>query len=318
MRKMKTEIFICSKPLQYLNLLNVIKTIDNNCRKVLIIIGYFANSEQFYRNVYEKTSDWDKVYYVKNKYIAFLYLFLLSSINVYVEVDNSAVLGVVRFIKRFNVFVFEEGIGTYLPHAQRSETLLNSFYKLLGIGETYCTSKYFKGLFLYKPEVYTKIMGKNGVPLIKMKYDFLDLVEERKEQLLAIFEIDIKNDVIWTIKSKRILLYLTEWALDETILEQIEDNKDNYDYVFIKPHPHNKVVSPLLSGYNVIATPIMAEVLIATILYNENELTVYHQGSTSVIYFGGEIKSIVFPSKDISVTSYNGLDFQSLSILFCQ
>ncbi len=310
------EIFVCSKPLQYFNLLNVVKTMNCNSKKTLIIIGYFSNSKSFYRNVCRINNEWNRVLYVNNKYLSYLYLLFLSANNVYVEIENSTILGIVHFVKRFNVFVFEEGIATYLPHLYKKKSIINFLDRLLGVGDSYCTSTYLKGLFLYKPEVYRRIMNNSTAVLFQFRYDFISLLKMEQERLLSIFDIDYDHFPLFKISNKKILLYLTEWNVDCGVLKDIDNVRNSYDYVFIKPHPNNKVLSSELEKYDIISTPIMAEVLIAILLNNNNELTLYHHGSTSSIYFVNKLKSVVYPTHDDSIASFEGFDVNSISEMF--
>ena len=67
---MKTDIYACSKPLQYFNARNIPRTFHSDHRRILVIITYFYKADDFYENIKANDDQWDKVVKVSNK-IAF-------------------------------------------------------------------------------------------------------------------------------------------------------------------------------------------------------------------------------------------------------
>ena len=110
---MDTDIYICSKPLQYFNIQNI-HCEFSKARKVLIILGRFVNARLFFEQVKENNHYWDEILFFKNQFQMDMYLFLHPAKNLFVEVDNSFIYGIFSKLCRFErMYMFEEGFGSY-------------------------------------------------------------------------------------------------------------------------------------------------------------------------------------------------------------
>ena len=59
---MNTDIYICSKPLQYFNVRNIGYG-NVSSKKILIILGHFRDAELFFHQVKKFDDTWDDILY---------------------------------------------------------------------------------------------------------------------------------------------------------------------------------------------------------------------------------------------------------------
>ena len=74
---MDTDIYICSKPLQYFNVRNIGYG-NASSKKVLIILGHFRDAELFFHQVKTFDDTWNDILYFKDLFHLDLYLFFPS------------------------------------------------------------------------------------------------------------------------------------------------------------------------------------------------------------------------------------------------
>ena len=110
---MDTDIYICSKPLQYFNVRNIGYG-NASSKKVLIILGHFRDAELFFHQVKTFDDTWNDILYFKDLFHLDLYLFFHPVNTLFVEVDASFVYGIFFKLSRFKrMYMFEEGFGSY-------------------------------------------------------------------------------------------------------------------------------------------------------------------------------------------------------------
>ena len=69
---MDTDIYICSKPLQYFNVRNIGYG-NASSKKVLIILGHFRDAELFFHQVKTFDDTWNDILYFKDLFHLDLY-----------------------------------------------------------------------------------------------------------------------------------------------------------------------------------------------------------------------------------------------------
>ena len=152
---MDTDIYICSKPLQYFNVRNIGYG-NASSKKVLIILGHFRDAELFFHQVKTFDDTWNDILYFKDLFHLDLYLFFHPVNTLFVEVDASFVYGIFFKLSRFKrMYMFEEGFGSYRrDRFDNSKGLKNIINKLTGVGDHIGFSKFLTGQFLYLPDLY--------------------------------------------------------------------------------------------------------------------------------------------------------------------
>ena len=288
---MKIDLYICSKPLQYLNICNIPCSESVQQKKFLLVYGVFYDSVNFTNNIRKYDSRWDRVIFCSsNKW--FLYVIRYRVNNLFYSVDSTLV-GLLHFIKRFNFYLYEEGAGTYtqLKIKKRNRWLA----AILGTGIVMGTSKYLKGIFVYHPEYYCEQIHPQ-CKVFKFKSAFRQIIKEQSNLFLKISQSTFPKNI--QVSNSKILLYLTDWDYQITVIERMLKLKKKFDFLFIKPHPQRKKEDmPRFDGIDIIYTSMMVEFLLQFWICNGNEITVMHHNSTAIIPFGGEIQSINLDEK---------------------
>lgn len=303
---MDTDVYICSKPLQYFNVRNIDYGLASS-KKILIILGHFRDAESFYHQIKKFDDTWDEILYFKDLFHLDLYLFFHPASTLFVEVDNSFIYGIFSILFRFKrMYMFEEGFGSYRrDRFDKSKGLKKIINKLTGVGNHVGFSKFLTGQYLYLPDLYR--MQFPGYS--KLVETFHDPFVKRLEKELPLFlNFSIGYENFLSIKDKSIGIYLTNHKINIDILKVLEKEKKSFDYVYVKLHPHIKKTNDLDKyGLNVVQSNIMVEFLILILLNNGNKLSVFHENSTSVIWFQNSIVNnnlgIPFEEYDI-VASY--------------
>ena len=108
-----------------------------------------------------------------------------------------------------------------------------------------------------------------------------------------LYNFDLDKESFLRITNSKILLYITDWDFQTSTINKMVQHKSEYDYLFIKPHPHIKIENlPVISGIDILYTTVLVEIIIDQWLQGGNVITIYHQDSTAIIPFGNEIISI--------------------------
>ena len=71
---MDTDIYICSKPLQYFNVRNIGYG-NASSKKVLIILGHFRDAELFFHQVKTFDDTWNDIF---QRFVSFGFIFVFS------------------------------------------------------------------------------------------------------------------------------------------------------------------------------------------------------------------------------------------------
>ena len=287
----KVDIYICSKPLQYLNICNI-PSLDGNNKKILIICNTFYKASIFADNIREYEKQWDKVVLVSGRNWAF-HVIRYRVEKLFLGIDSTLV-GVLHFVKRFKFYLYEEGAGIYNSNSNflRIQDKYLLLARILGTGEIMGKSHYLQGIFVYYPDYYISRIHPS-CPVFSFVYSYRAMIKQKVRSFLSLYNLDVNNEPFFNIYNSKILLYITDWEFDLSIINRMEEEKDNYDYLFIKPHPHIlKESIPIVKGINVLYTSLIVEIIIHIWLERGNKVTVYHQDSTAIIPFGNEINSI--------------------------
>ena len=100
---MDTDIYICSKPLQYFNVRNIGYG-NASSKKVLIILGHFRDAELFFHQVKTFDDTWNDILYFKDLFHLDLYLFFIQSD---IECPVVLVAGVIEIDQGRHRFFFQ-------------------------------------------------------------------------------------------------------------------------------------------------------------------------------------------------------------------
>lgn len=115
-------------------------------------------------------------------------------------------------------------------------------------------------------------------------------VKRLREELPLFLNFSTGYEEFLSVKNKSVGIYLTNHQINVNILKALDKEKNDFDYVYVKLHPHIKKTEDLYQyGLKIVQSNIMVEFLILILLDNGNKLSVFHENSTSVIWFQDRI-----------------------------
>ncbi|MDL2281597.1 hypothetical protein LJC44_00585 [Parabacteroides sp. OttesenSCG-928-G06] len=286
--KINRDIYMCSKPLQYFNIRNT-ACVKRENRKTLIILDFFDDAKSFTDLVrtYDKT--WDEVLFMRNKFEEYSYLLRHTCENLFVELDASFILGLLHKLGCYKrMYLFEEGYGSYrrdrFGNARGIKRWVNS---LTGVSDRIGFSDFLTGQYLYLPELYKRQFPESTKQILPFEKDFVSRI---KEDLPLFLKLSDGYDIFKTIERQKIAIYLTGHTVNPDIVEYMQSQRKDIDYLFVKPHPHLRDLSDFARYDMTVVHPnIMIEFLLLLLLENENEITVYHENTTGVLWFQNKI-----------------------------
>lgn len=280
---MVKNYFIVTKPLQYVNALNI--GVDN--QKHLIIVNAFVNSLEFYSAV-KKLTFWDSIDYF-NTFVE-AYKFLKVSVkkedSVFIDSDYGLLKAFWLFkIKSRNIYVYEEGLGSYrnnLLSRNNRHGIVNSILKSLGVKEYFGGSRFVRGLYLYDHAKHKSSVVDFKKELYKFKNSFLDNLELYKSHF-DYQSHEIKKLIGSIPIDHRVNIYLTTYEYNSNIERYLLERSN--EYWMIKPHPHiTSFQNRLLFNQN-IPPYVFIELLLLELLTCEIDFTIFHEGSSVLHYF---------------------------------
>lgn len=284
----KNAVYICTKPLQYFNCLNLSTTVDRSKVKLtLILIPNFSNSVHVISKIKRLDKNWDEILEFDTKERAISYLSNIKVEEVYVDNDlHSEGVLLWKLGANIDFYVYEEGVGSYrrfisnVTKSKIKNALIYVLGKLKLFNSIHGAGKYTKGIFLYNKKAYDSIHPALSYKSKEFFRDFISNYESNKGTLEEIFEINKLN----LPSRKKVAVFLTSnnrsIDFEAEFLNSV--NSNNYDLTIFKSHPN---VSDLYGHLNnVITQNVLAEFIILKLLANANQVTIYHYNCSTVMY----------------------------------
>jgi len=286
---MRHDIYSCSKPLQYFNLRNL--TLPHpSTKRTLIILGAFFEAEEFVATLKRLDTSWDTVIYCKTHREVYTYIFTHPAQNLVTEMDASFVCGLLSCCHRFKqLYIYEEGFGSYRKDRFNPAKGIKRFInKRTGVGNHVGFSSFLTGQFLYFPALYKQQMPHYDKELLSFNQPFVPQLTHELPFFLHFFK---EYETFQALTNQKIGIYITNHTLNPHIIERLIADKAHFDCIYIKPHPHIKDTKLSTQyGISLIRSNIMLEFLWVLLLANHNQITVYHENSTAVLWFQDKMK----------------------------
>jgi hypothetical protein len=278
----KYDLFVCSKPLQLLNILNIIQN-NNSYQSKLIIVEKFKTKS--FQEAMEKNLKkfFSEVIFLEEYYNIPLEI-NFSVDRLFIDSDFGANKYIIEKIKASKNLVYEEGYGIY-RHNYIDSIILKIKYRLKNLSTYIGNCNITDKVIVYRPDVYTlshKLKSDKKVSSFNISF---------YENLVFNFDLfrEIFNytGLVENMKGK-ILLIAETWGFDEFNIVFSQKDLNSYDHIFVKSHPNNyeNIKYEFLSSieHTRIDNPIPIEFIIYE-LYNMNiETTLIHAGSSSILY----------------------------------
>ncbi len=298
---MSAAICIITKPLQYVNLLNI-PHLDSST-STLVMVKSFSNYQKLYDYLIAE-GKWQKVMVANTMIEAIKYCYSNQKMyqSLYLNTDIGFKLSIYLFrIKINNIYLYDEGWGSYRSDIKRkynkSRLLSVLLYKDKNAQYYIGSHPKVKGIYLYFPELHKQLLPYCNKQL-GLKRDFLEHIKCGDFKIFDYTCLD-------SYKDKDILLYLSSWDIDSRIYEIIDNNSNQIRLA--KLHPHILEGSINVENFDeIIDSGLMAEFVIKELISKARSLEIYHHNSTSVIYFQNhpKVKLInLTPSKKYEIIS---------------
>lgn len=280
-----SDIYVCSKPLQYFNIRNI-RCDAPSGKKILIFMDYFMDARTFYERVKKYDHTWSDVLFFSGRFQVYRYIFCHHAYNLFVELDATFFFGVLHSLGCFkNMFMFEEGFGNYRTdrYGKPSHGLKKLIDRLTGVSVLAGESKFLTGEYLYLPDLYKTIFPNLNKDIRTFNKPF---IAHLQDEIPFFLKLSDGYEDFLPLKDKRIGIYLTSHHIDSNFIDAIKKDSPSLDLMYIKLHPHIKNIDGLEQyQLKIIRSNIMIEFLLLILLNNGNKLTIYHDNSTSVIWF---------------------------------
>lgn len=286
--KKKTNAFVFTRPLQYANIKNIVCNKLND-KNILFVYPNFSNGKEFYESILKYEKEWDKVIFIKSKFQLILECLSSKIHNLYLSTD----LGFYTIVQLFskNSYHYEEGWGTYSKGEKKNLSIKNkisvSIYQLLGSGAHIGGSYSTKGVVVYNEDLHKFIFPNYKKNIYRFPSDFKQNISANLPFFEKVFGF---REAMSKYKNKSILIYATGWQIDEKILSELETIKNSFDYVFIKLHPHIRKSVIDTSNFILLEQNVLLEIYISELLSSSNNITIWHDNTSSIFYFLDDIK----------------------------
>ena len=297
------KAYIVSKPIQFINILNIDKFDENNSH--LFLINSFVGAKELYDYLL-KTSHWNQIIFLNNDLSAYQYI--IKHKNLYNYLYTYSDFGIkIRWyfhrLKGINIYLYEEGYYSYQNNQNCEFPFLHKlFFALIDctLHPQLCIggSKCVKSIYVYRPQLYTLLKPNSNAKPLKFKDSLFDNVLKHKVLNYFVY----KSDFDYT--NKKVLLYISYWNINDKIQKILDQYVDAIK--ILKPHPKLLITDEFSKMFDiVIPNKYMAEMVIAYLLDKVCELTIVHDNSTSIFNFIGhpKIKEINIGTTNLAYNS---------------
>ena len=279
---MSKSYYIVSKPLQYFNAINIR---DDLASKICLIVDNFYEAETFFNNI-KNNRLWSDVIFFASAFDAYKWLKDRVNFgdNLFVDSDHGFRKTIwLSRIKSRNIYVYEEGIGSYRNDLIKSgyrNKLFKFFLKLFGFKEYMGGGAFTKGIIIYDIESHKKLVNSFNKVRIQFKLSF----HEHLLSDLVNSDFDLGNTelILERLSRKKVLMYLTDFEYnDKADLIHVQYS----DYVkILKPHPNIKNILDKDQYDIILDNSVLIELFIVKVVEEASELIVVHENSSSANY----------------------------------
>ena len=285
---MSNNIFICSKPLQLLNVLNIVQsTLISGFNGYLFIVENFEiNQISKDKIIHYYSKLFKKIIFVKTQDEVFDYIDCnIRTLVTYSDVGK----GQRVFIERFSslkVVIYEEGYAIYHPTFVYSRLARFKYY-IKGYAPFIGASPLTHEVITYNPKIYYRSHGRYSCDsIIEFKSTFLGALIRNQNEFYDIFNyVDHSLPGVNNV----LLLLLGESDNIEKFFKQALQKMDQYDLVVVKEHPShcyngNYLDSDKSVNILYLESNIPIEYFIYNFSLNNIAVDMYHESSTTAMY----------------------------------
>jgi len=272
-------VCIVTKIIQYINVTNI----EILGKKVLILVDKFYGCHDFYEAIRKSPHEWSATYVFPSITQAYRWIHKNKKLisDIYTDSDCGAKMDILHWgLGRIPIHIYEEGVGTYLNTKAEENKKLKGFIqitysKIFGNEYKYGGNRRTQEIIVYNPDYYKKnVTFERGKIVSTFRLPFLTHL------LNSTFLFKNLNNEIINIRDSSVFVYISSWEIRD------HQSSISYDYKILKPHPHLKKTASMNDSYDyVVPGDIPAEILLITLLKNNNTITVLSHMTTATLYF---------------------------------
>lgn len=279
---MSNSFYVVSKPLQYFNVINIS---DLTVKKTCLIVDNFYQAEAFFESI-KCNSYWYDVLFFNSSFDAYIWLKMnvKNGDNLFIDSDYGLKKNLwLSRIKSKNIYVYEEGIGSYrndlLKTGSRCE-FVKFVLKLLGVKEYMGGGPFTKGIIIYDVEKHKRLI--KGFRKKRINFENSFQRHLTSESVQNSFKDISTNLIIDNLVSKNVFMYLTDFKYNNSV-DLLITQYSSYVKI-LKPHPNIKDVVNKNHFDVMIDNSVLIEFFIMQIIKRANKLILVHENSSAVQY----------------------------------
>ncbi len=280
----KSSVFIVTRPIQYINVLNIPRVNDSNRVRVLILVNSFNGYEDIIKH--SQDAFWFKIIVASSVYKAIdwviksqssidsLYLFSDYGIRIHLKLNR---------LHNVSIFLYEEGVATYNRSFSSGFGIRSLLFKIcdrsLFSGCYIGNYPNLKGIYVYNVKLFRQLKPFCSHPVYTFEKNFFENIRTNERIAFLVYKENIDY-----LTGKNVLLYLSDWNYDSKIIDIC---LQYHDYIkILKPHPHLNSDDKFDNLFDIkIDSKFIAETLIVTILQKAKSLIVVHNNSSVILHF---------------------------------
>lgn len=286
---MEVSVFFVSKPIQYFNATNI----EDNNMKILFIINGFNKAEDFFNKV-SALKYWHEVRFFEDFPAAFNSLADFTWHRLYLDSDYG--YSKHKFLRNYGnmeVFIYEEGVGTYTNSLRKviegnlklyslkdrfRSLFLTFIYSLIGNKDYLGGHKLTRGVYVYDRAKHRASFPNFNKEIKSFKDTFVKHLHN-EEVKSVLYGEDYK------IEKVNVLLYLSTWVYNSKIEPYLQQFKGYRK--LIKPHPYlREIPNDVKAKFDdFIKGEFLVEYLIDDLIQQCDELIIIHEGTSAMLYF---------------------------------
>ncbi|OEF79687.1 hypothetical protein A148_12220 [Vibrio splendidus 1F-157] len=286
------KYFFVSKPIQYLNAINIIDEYDS----FLLVSEEFSGSRKFFENVSNFSKVWFKTKLFSKRIYALLWLVIKArGDEIFVDSDYGKDSFLLRLLILLgnSVYTYEEGVFTYNPDLfleyESKFPVKIKIFRWFGLKKAMGLTKGLSGTYVYNPCLYIdKRQDAVGRPF-KFKRSFVDNYYYYKDEIDKIFEVPTALNNI-----KVDAFYCGPKHLSDIQSLERFDCKN----IMFKPHPgcnatYDEILDKLgNNSVQIISNNVPIEVLCLSYL-NDYNFTFFHHNCSAEMYLSDVIDDFI-------------------------
>ena len=274
------NVFLVTRPIQYINVLNLPFEIRN---ATLLLQNSFSTFNSIYDIATKDKKRWCKIIVFETNSSIFNWLLCnrrsIDSFTTYSDLGVRWYIILNMMKRKTKISVYEEGLATYSSHMLSK--LKKGIYTILNkriMSKVYIGAHHrVRNIFVYDIPLHNKLIPSASEKVQSFQSSLENLLNKENLQSMKYNKQD-------EYKGKNVYLYLTNWTINNEIYRHLPKEKDCIK--LIKPHPKLIINKKFLSTFDdLIDAEFVAEIVISNLISVVKHLTVIHEGSTSMLHF---------------------------------